>query len=153
LISELRIACQDPAQLYEIDFLAARCAIARIEFDKAHRHLSAVVDAAQDSKPPVSRHLARALWMRGELMFLQQKYDQAIDDYQAAINTGDELWTRRASLQAAKCYELIGDLDLAAATYEQVIQDAHDTAEADFARQRIAYILNSANSPLEESRE
>ncbi len=116
---------------YEFDYLLARCAIARIEFDEAVDCLLSVVRAdSTQSKEPT----ARATWMLGEVYFLQRDYVRAIDAYYrvAAMDSHPD-WQSRAWLQAAKCHELQGKRSDALADYARaaaVPGSAHISQEA-----------------------
>lgn len=142
----------------EFEFLLARCAIARIDFEAAAEHLQRIIHGstltatadgnAQESPGAVEDGaatgdglaVARAQWMLGEIDFLQQKYASAIASY-AQVIAMDQVpeWQARARLQSAKCYELLGQSDLALEIYHSI--DAKDDMEASrVAADRIAAI-------------
>jgi tetratricopeptide (TPR) repeat protein len=130
---------------YEFDYLLARCALARIEFDEATSRLQRVVEApAAAGKEPQ----ARAGWMLGEILFLQRKYLPAIAAYdQVAQMDAFPEWQARALLQSAKCHELLGDVSAALKDYQQASELSQHPDIARTASQRTA-ILQSATINL-----
>lgn len=108
------------SQAYEFDYLLARCAVARIEFDEAQDWLQGVIDAPAAQ---ATEAVPRAAWMLGEVHFLQRQFEQALDAYAtvARMNKFPE-WQARALLQSAKCHELLGQSTLALAEYQQALQ-------------------------------
>ena len=110
----------DFAQAHEFDYLLARCAVARIEFDEAQECLQRVIDA------PTARAteaVPRASWMLGEVYFLQRQYAPALEAY-ATVARMDKFpeWQARALVQSAKCRELLGQTSQALAEYRTALQ-------------------------------
>ncbi len=147
---------QDDRQRDTRDFLAARCAIATIDFVEAKERLGRIIarysePLTEDRKPPSVQkpsnsdreHLARALWMTGEIEFMQKQYAVAIESYRAAENTGDPQWIWNARLQRAKCLELQGQSDAARELYRSVASQSTVPEVGQFARKRMAALPSS----------
>ena len=103
---------------YEFDFIQARCAIAQADFATAVGALRKVLDSEhtidQDARP-------KALWLWGEVLFLQKRYDAASQQYELAAKFEVfPQWHSRALMQLAKCQELMGRYEPALETYGQV---------------------------------
>jgi TolA-binding protein len=119
-------------------FLAARCLIAEIEFASASQQLRAIV--AGESKRPAQ--LAQALWMLGEVNFLQRDYSAAIQEYSRVLQIVDQpVWHGRALLQMAKCHELQSAPLEAIAAYRTVVDKYPQSDVAQDARARLHQIL------------
>lgn len=126
----------DFARAYEFDYLLARCAVARIEFDEAQDWLQAVIDAPAAE---ATEAVPRAAWMLGEVHFLQRQFAQALDAYAsvAHMNKFPE-WQARALLQSAKCHELLGQTSQALAEYQQALQLTQQPEVQQSATERVA---------------
>ncbi len=123
---------------YEFDYLLARCAVARIEFDEAIQLLQQVIDAPAASGREA---IARATWLMGEVHFLQRHYPQAIAAYaQVSQLEAFPQWQARALLQSAKCHELLGDVRSAVAAYKRAAELSQQPEIAQSAAARIAVI-------------
>ncbi len=130
--------------VYEFDFLLARCAIARIEFDQAEMVLKRILQLPQVlGKEPA----ARAAWLLGETYFLQARYAEAISAY-APVANGDSFpdWRARALLQSAKCHELLGHEADALAQYARISETTDNPYVTQEAKQRMAAIQTTPPS-------
>ena len=125
----------DFAQAYEFDYLLARCAVARIEFDEARRLLQSVIDAPAANG---TEAVPRAAWMLGEVHFLQRHFAQALQAYGSvsSMNKFPE-WQARALLQSAKCHELLGQTSQALVDYQQALQLSQQPEVQDSATERV----------------
>ncbi|MEZ6135428.1 MAG: tetratricopeptide repeat protein [Pirellulaceae bacterium] len=102
----------------EFDFLLARCAIAQVDFPRAIAHLQAITE----SPSVTDMSAAKALWMQGEVHFMQRDYASALARYAQVTGMEDAgQYVIRAHLQAGKCYELLGQPLEALAAYERVL--------------------------------
>lgn len=130
----------DFAMAYEFDYLLARCAVARIEFDEATQLLHTVVAAAGETEAA-----ARAGWLLGEVYFLQRQYQLAIAAY-APVSRLEQFpqWQARAWLQSAKCHELLGDTQAALADYKRATELNQRGEVTQEAAQRMA-VIETAN--------
>lgn len=136
LLNDSKAAYVDFGSRHEFDFLLARCAIANIEFDQAKAHLEMVkLDEALDAAAR-----GKAIWLLGELLFLQQDYSGAMSEYSQVLSADCPNWHARALLQMAKCQELSGQVQLAKATYETLHQKHSHSEEAKEALSRISAI-------------
>ncbi len=130
---------------YEFDYLMARCAVARIEFDEAIGLLQQVIDA------PAARGkeaFARAAWMLGEVHFLQRNYPQAVAAYAQVVSLDNfPQWQARALLQSAKCHELLGDALAAVADYRRAAEFSQQPEITQTAAERMA-VIESATTNL-----
>ncbi len=133
--------------LYEFDFLAARIAIATIDFTSAETTLQQLANAhGIDSAAGI-----RARWMQGELEFMRRRYASAAAFYQQVANCDLIDWKPIGLLQFAKCQELLGEADKAIASYSLVLEHAGNSKEAaaasatatQQARRRIAALQSS----------
>jgi TolA-binding protein len=131
--------------LAQFRFLAARCLIAEIEFEAAKEQLQKIVDGATN-KPAQN---AQAFWMLGEVNFLQRDYAAAIQQYQRAMQIGEQpTWHARALIQMAKCYELqAAPLD-ALAAYQAVVNNYPHSDVAENARIRLEQLTNWNESQI-----
>lgn len=126
----------DFVRAYEFDYLLARCAVARIEFEEAQDRLQSVIDAPAAH---ATEALPRAAWMLGEVHFLQRHFAQALEAYAsvAGMNRFPE-WQARALLQSAKCHELLGQPSQALADYQQALQLSQQPEVQQSATERVA---------------
>lgn len=136
---------------FEFDFLAARIAIANINFTQANAILAKL---SSDHSVQSSAGI-RARWMQAELEFMQRRYATAAGLYREVIASDHATWKPIGLLQLAKCQELLGDAEEALASYEQVVATIQNstidnsapsthTEAATEARRRIAQ-LHSGN--------
>ncbi len=128
---------------FEFDYLLARCAIARIEFDEAASHLRQVISSpsAANNEPA-----ARATWMLGEVYFLQRQYAPAIEAYYQVVRMDAfPQWQARALLQAAKCHEHEGKPTEALADYKRAAAIANSPQVCREATARIASLETTPN--------
>jgi tetratricopeptide (TPR) repeat protein len=110
------------AKRHEFDFLLARCAIADIDFEKALVHLANV----EHSPAADINAIARAIWMQGEVNFLQRNYAQALAAYERVAGMrGCEQWQARSLVQSGKCYELLEQPLNAMVAYERLLRDCN----------------------------
>ncbi len=117
----------DFEKLDEFDYLLARAAILQVDFERARIHLTKIINL--DLKLATGREnaVARALWMLGEIDFLEQKYDSAIVAYSKAMQQPDQQpWQNLALLQTGKCLELLNRGTDALAAYERVVAETQD---------------------------
>lgn len=135
---------------FEFDFLAARIAIANINFAEANTILARLsTEHSVKSSAGI-----RARWMHGELEFMQRRYAVAAALYREVIASDHSTWKPIGLLQLAKCQELLGEAEEALASYEQVLASSRTsttdnsapsmhTAAATEARRRIAQLQSS----------
>jgi len=130
---------------YEFDYLLARCALSRIEFDEATSLLERVMTSPTAAGKEAQ---ARAGWLLGEILFLQRQYTDAIAAYaQVARLTAFPEWQARALLQSAKCHELLGNASAALADYQRAAELSQQPEITRTVTERTA-ILQSAPSNL-----
>lgn len=130
-----------PAQLTEFQFLQAQAAIARIDFETAVKLLGDV--AAEAKKSSRTEHLAKAVWLQGEVSFLKRDYANAIQSYEQVLQLQSKEWTPRAALQRAKCLELSGQWQLALAAYKELKATKQESTSKKLIEQRIAVLQES----------
>ena len=119
----------------ECRVLLARVEVAEVQFDRA---LALLRSVAEDS--PTEELLARSTWMQGEIYFLQRQYSSALEQYTLASQHDIERWRWIATLQAAKCQELLGRSSAALALYQQVAGQNERSELSEMAKMRLASI-------------
>jgi tetratricopeptide (TPR) repeat protein len=112
----------------EVDYLLARCHVARAEFDSARSILTTITE-------PVSL-AARAAWMVGETYMMQRRYEEASQAYSVALRfPGERFWCAASMVQMGLCAEQLNRFQEAKEHYEKVIADY---PESPFAREALA---------------
>ncbi len=130
--------------VHEFDYLLARCAVARIEFDKAIELLQRVIEAPTAAGKEA---IPRAAWMLGEVHFLQRQYRPALTAYaQATQLDAFPQWQARGLLQSAKCYELLGDTPAALGFYQRAKELSQRPDVIQEATERMAVIESAASN-------
>ncbi|XZE20173.1 tetratricopeptide repeat protein [Pirellulaceae bacterium SH449] len=112
----------------EVDYLLARCQVARAEFDSARSILTTITE-------PVSL-AARAAWMVGETYMMQRRYEEASQAYNVVLRFPSErLWCAASIVQMGLCAEQRNRFQEADEHYEKVITEY---PESPFARDALA---------------
>jgi len=130
---------------YEFDYLLARCALSRIEFDEA----TSLLERVLTSPAAVGKEAqAKAGWLLGEILFLQRQYAPAIAAYsRVARMAAFPEWQARALLQSAKCHELMGNASAALTDYQRASELSQQPEITRTATERTA-VLQSSTSNL-----
>lgn len=130
----------DFAQMYEANYLVGRSYARLANFVKAREHFQKVVESDEARK---TETVAMAQWMIGETYFHQKKYDNAIRAYLRGEAVYDfPSWRSKSLLQAAKCYEQLGDRQEARRLLQKIIADFADQDTAQQAQE----ILSATSS-------
>lgn len=129
----------------EVDYLLARCLIARAEFDAARSILHAIKkpeEAGAGTSPPHSTVLAaRAAWMIGETYMMQQRYEEASQAYGDVLQFPKEsFWCAASIVQKGLCAEQLNQFQEAKDHYERVIAEYSQSPFAQTARTRLSGI-------------
>lgn len=123
----------------EVDYLLARCQIAKAEFDNARQLLTRVLDSA-NSNPAIA---ARAGWMMGETYMMQRRYGDAINTYQQVLAIPNQsYWYAACAVQLGLCAELSQDTSTATEWYQKVTSSFSETPFATTAQQRLVRIAS-----------
>ncbi len=119
------------AESYEADYLLGRCLARRADFDGARKQYRLVLQAPLASKTETA---AMSQWMIGETFFHQKQYAAALREYlRVEILYAYPTWQSAALLQAAKCYEHLGEWSEAVGLYQRLVTEYPNstfTAEA-----------------------
>lgn len=119
------------AQVYEAQYLLARCLARRADFDGARSAYRQVLQAPAGRKTETA---AMAQWMIGETFFHQKQYAAALREYlRVEILYAYPTWQAASLLQAAKCYEQLGEWSEAIGLYQRLVTEFPEstfTAEA-----------------------
>ena len=141
----LRIAQSYPQfeQQYEVEYLLGRCYSAAAEFDKARDAYRKAIQLAGASN---SETAAMAQWMLGETFFHQQKYAEALTEYQRVDTLYSfPTWKALALLQAGKCHEHLGQWAQATENYVRLMKDFPTTSVVDEASRRLQAARQNVN--------
>jgi len=123
------------AQQYEADFLIGRCLAADGDFDGARAAYEKVIHSPSGGKTEIA---AMAQWMIGESYFAQNDFATALRDYlRVEVVYSYPRWQAAALLQAAKCYQQLGQQQEAAELYAKVLQTYPQTEFVAEASQRL----------------
>jgi tetratricopeptide (TPR) repeat protein len=123
----------------EVDYLLARCQIAKAEFDAGRQLLTRVLDSA-NSNPAIA---ARAGWMMGETYMMQRRYGDAINTYQQVLAIPNQsYWHAACAVQLGLCAELSQDTSTATEWYQKVTSSFSETPFAATAQQRLVRIAS-----------
>jgi TolA-binding protein len=123
------------AQQYEADFLVGRCLAAEGDYDGARAAYEKVIHSAAGGKTEMA---AMAQWMIGESYFSQNDFATALRDYlRVEVVYSYPRWQAAALLQAAKCYQQLGQQQEAAELYAKVLQTYPQTEFVAEASQRL----------------
>jgi tetratricopeptide (TPR) repeat protein len=126
-------------ELSQFRILAARCAIAEIEFDGARDQLEKVINSSSSSPTLI----AQAKWMLGEIYFLQRNTQVAIEHYRQVLEIPDQqAWHARSLLQLAKCHELQAEPNLALEAYQSILTRHPSSDVVVVARSRVSQLTN-----------
>lgn len=133
----------------EVDYLLARCLIARAEFDSARSILHAIkkpLEAGADNtlaRPSVLA--ARAAWMIGETYMMQQRYEEASQAYGEVLQFPSEsFWCAASIVQMGLCAEQLNRSQEAKEHYERVVAEHSQSPFAQTARTRLSGISLSS---------
>jgi tetratricopeptide (TPR) repeat protein len=127
----------------EVDYLLARCLIARAEFDSARSILHAIKKPEEagvgNNLTRTSALAARAAWMIGETYMMQQRYDEASQAYGEVLQFSNEsFWCAASIVQMGLCAEQLNRFQEAREHYEKVIADYSQSPFAQTARTRLS---------------
>jgi TolA-binding protein len=144
LIDELLTAQADFEPRFELDYVRGRCLAAAARFDDARAAFQQVIHSAQGAKTETA---AMAQWMMGETYFHQRQYEAALREYlRVEILYAYPQWQAAALLEAAKCYEKLGQSSQAVETCVRLIKNFPDSPYRDEA----ARLLRSAEQTTEK---
>ena len=88
---------------------------------------------------------ARARFMIGEIYFLEKNHAEAVRHFfKAAYGYGYPEWQARSHYEAGRCFEVLGKLDQAKKSYEEVVKNYGKFEEAASAKKRLEE-LNRSN--------
>ncbi len=88
---------------------------------------------------------ARARFMIGEIYFLDKNHTEAVRHFfKAAYGYGYPEWQARSHFEAARCFEVLGKLDQAKKSYEEIVKNFDKFEEAGLAKKRLEE-LNRSN--------
>ena len=88
---------------------------------------------------------ARARFMIGEIYFLEKNHAEAVRHFfKAAYGYGYPEWQARSHFEAGRCFEVLGKLDQAKKSYEEVVKNFAKFEEAALAKKRLEE-LNRSN--------
>lgn len=129
----------------EVEYLLARCLIARAEFDSARSILHAIkkqekagVGTGQVQSTILA---ARSAWMIGETYMMQQRYEEASQAYGDVLHFPNEsFWCAASIVQKGLCAEQLNRFQEAKEHYEQVIAEYSQSPFAQTARTRLSSI-------------
>ncbi|HEY2882310.1 MAG TPA: tetratricopeptide repeat protein, partial [Pirellulales bacterium] len=122
-------------QQYEADFLIGRCLAAEHDYDGARAAYAKVIHSSAGGKTEMA---AMAQWMIGETYFNQNDFATALRDYlRVEVVYSYPRWQAAALLQAAKCYQQLGQPQEAAELYAKVLQSYPQTEFVAEASQRL----------------
>lgn len=121
LATDLRKLSPTSPVLYQLDEVLGRSLKQQAKFEEARRAFERVVVDPQGRKTETA---AKAQFLIGETLFLQEQWHQAFLAYQRVYSTYDSPeWRAAALLQSAKCDEKQNQWKEAVATYEQLIAE------------------------------
>ena len=111
----------DFPQTYEANYLVGRSYARLANFAKARESFQKVIESEEARKTETA---AMAQWMIGESYFHQKDYDAAIRAYlRGEVAYDFPNWRSKSLLQAAKCYELLGDTEESQRLLQKIVTD------------------------------
>lgn len=133
---QIAIRFPDFDQQYEADYLIGRGLAAQADFAAARQSYAKVI---ANPRAATTATAAMAQWMIGETFFHQEKYAEALAEYQRV----DERypfprWQSAALLQAGKCHESLGQWQSAVAVYQRLLKAYPSSEFSDEAGERLA---------------
>ena len=132
----------------ELDFASGQALVGLARLDEARAAFQRVIDSS--GKGDLA---ARALLMRGEAYFHQEKLHEALRDFlKVDILYDAPRWQAAALLEAGKVYERLDQWADAAETYERLLTRFPDEAPASEAKKRQAAASSRAavNGPAKK---
>lgn len=103
------------------------------DFEKAKQLYEQVTEQSQEVVA------ARARYMIGEIYFDQKNHTEAVRHFfKVAYGYGYPEWQARAQFEAGRCFEVLGKLDQAKKSYEEIVKSFGQTEEAGLAKERLA---------------
>ncbi|MGC3971962.1 MAG: tetratricopeptide repeat protein [Pirellulales bacterium] len=103
------------------------------DYAKAKQMYEQVTEQSQDVVA------ARARYMIGTIDFEQKNHTEAIRHFfKVAYGYGYPEWQARAQFEAGRCFEVLGKLDQAKKSYEEIVKSFGKTEEAALAKERLA---------------
>lgn len=121
LAADLRKLSPTSPVLYQLDEVLGRALKQQAKFEDARRAFERVVADPQGRKTETA---AKAQFLIGETLFLQEQWHQAFLAYQRVYSTYESPeWRAAALLQSAKCDEKQNQWKEAVATYEQLVTE------------------------------
>jgi len=134
----------------EVDYLFARCLIAKADFDAARQILNSLT---QQRNLTPDELVARSQWMMGETYLMQRRYSEALVLYQEVLKIpNQEHWSSASLLQIAQCCEAMQDIQGAKEAYETIIQRFSTSPFVLTAKERLSNIPSTtiANQQIKE---
>ncbi len=137
IVSEIRTNFPECSKASEVDYLLARCRIAKADFDAARQLLEKLV--VPSNEPVIAADLAaRAVWMIGETYMMQRRYAEALNAYEKVFGISEQTyWHAACALQIAVCLELVQETTIAAEWYNRVITSYASSPFAATAKERL----------------
>lgn len=137
IVSEIRTNFPECSKASEVDYLLARCRIAKADFDAARQLLEKLV--VPSNEPVISADLAaRSVWMIGETHMMQRRYAEALAAYEKVFGIAEQTyWHAACTLQIAVCLELVQETSIAAEWYNRVITTYASSPFAATAKERL----------------
>jgi len=103
----------------DVDYLRARCLISKARFEEARQLLDRIAKEPISHSPDLA---ARTRWMMGETFLMQRRYGEALQAYEAVLETGSSpYWQSAAWMQIGQCRELMRDPLGARIAYQTVM--------------------------------
>jgi cellulose synthase operon protein C len=135
IAQRIAAAWPDFAEQYEADYVIGRALASRGEFAAAREAYGRVIRSSTGAKTETA---AMAQWMIGESYFHQESYAEAVAAYLRVEVLYDwPKWQAGALLQAAKCLEMLGQVNEAIESYERLIRTYPDSEFTEEARRRL----------------
>lgn len=120
----------------QLVFVKARIAISDLRFEDALQQLQSLADLENSS----AEDRSQALWLTGEIYFMQHRFKDAIQVYEHVLALESHTWRPLALQQTAKCYEKLGQPNRALEHYRMLLAEYEQSAAADLASSRVAVL-------------
>lgn len=134
LATELRKLSPTSPVLYQLDEVLGRALKQQAKFEDARRAFERVIADPQGRRTETA---AKAQFLIGETLMLQEQWHQAFLAYQRVYSTYESPeWRAAALLQSAKCDEHQNQWKEAVATYEQLLKEFPQSIHVAEAMQR-----------------
>jgi TolA-binding protein len=127
---------------YEADYLIGRALAADAHLSEARKWYQKVVQSPQGGKTETA---AMAQWMIGETFLLQENHQAAVREYlRVEVLYSYPHWQAAGLMQAARCFEQMGQWKDAADAYERLGYHYPETQFAGEAKQRLQQLQQQA---------